>query len=54
MAIKSVLTEKFGLEYPIVLAPMGSIAGGRLAAVFAIASRLQARTPLAGDDSPDN
>ena len=32
MAIKAALTEAFGLKYPIVLAPMGSVAGGRLAA----------------------
>ena len=32
MAIKTALTETFGLKYPIVLAPMGSVAGGRLAA----------------------
>ena len=32
MAINTALTEALGLEYPIVLAPMGSISGGRLAA----------------------
>lgn len=32
MAIKTSLTERFGLEYPVVLAPMGSVSGGRLAA----------------------
>jgi nitronate monooxygenase len=32
VAIKTALTEAFGLKYPIVLAPMGSVAGGRLAA----------------------
>jgi nitronate monooxygenase len=32
VSIRTVLTAKFGLEYPIVSAPMGSIAGGRLAA----------------------
>jgi len=32
MAPKTALTEKFGLEYPIVSAPMGSVSGGRLAA----------------------
>ena len=32
MAIRTALTEAFGLEYPIVLAPMASISGGRLAA----------------------
>ena len=32
MAIRTALTEVFGLKYPIVLAPMASVAGGRLAA----------------------
>jgi nitronate monooxygenase len=32
VAIRTALTEAFGLEYPIVLAPMASISGGRLAA----------------------
>jgi nitronate monooxygenase len=32
VSIRTALTEKFGLEYPIVSAPMGSVAGGRLAA----------------------
>jgi nitronate monooxygenase len=32
MAIRTELTQAFGLEYPIVLAPMGQVAGGRLAA----------------------
>ena len=32
MAIMTALTEAFSLEYPIVLAPMASVAGGRLAA----------------------
>ena len=32
MAIRTALTEKFGLEYPVVSAPMGAVAGGRLAA----------------------
>ena len=27
MAIRTALTEAFGLEYPIVLAPMGQVAG---------------------------
>ena len=31
-AIRTRLTEVFGLEYPVVLAPMGSAAGGELAA----------------------
>src|SRR5919199_3044091 len=32
VAIRTVLTEMFALEYPIVLAPMASVSGGRLAA----------------------
>jgi nitronate monooxygenase len=32
VAIRTALTEAFGLEYPIILAPMASVAGGRLAA----------------------
>jgi nitronate monooxygenase len=32
MAIRTALTERLGLEHPIVLAPMGSVSGGRLAA----------------------
>jgi NAD(P)H-dependent flavin oxidoreductase YrpB (nitropropane dioxygenase family) len=32
VAIKTALTEAFGLKYPIVLAPMASVAGGHLAA----------------------
>jgi nitronate monooxygenase len=32
MAIRTALTEAFGLTYPIVLAPMGQVAGGQLAA----------------------
>lgn len=40
MAIRTVLTETFSLEYPIVLAPMGSVAGGRLAAAVSNAGAL--------------
>jgi nitronate monooxygenase len=40
MSIRSALTELFGLEYPIVLAPMGGIAGGRLAAAVSAAGGL--------------
>jgi nitronate monooxygenase len=32
VAIRTALTEAFGLEYPIVLAPMAAVSGGRLAA----------------------
>ena len=40
MAINPALTEALGLEYPIVLAPMGSISGGRLAAAVSNAGGL--------------
>jgi nitronate monooxygenase len=40
MAIRTALTEAFGLEYPIVLAPMGTVAGGQLAAAVSTASGL--------------
>ncbi|MCA1728152.1 MAG: nitronate monooxygenase [Actinobacteria bacterium] len=40
MAIRTALTEKFGLECPIVLAPMGSVSGGRLAAAVSNAGGL--------------
>ena len=40
MAIRTALTEAFGLEYPIVLAPMGQVAGGRLAAAVSNAGGL--------------
>ncbi|GLP77108.1 2-nitropropane dioxygenase [Mycobacterium antarcticum] len=32
MALRSALTDMFGIDHPIVLAPMGGVAGGRLAA----------------------
>ncbi|MBJ7337416.1 nitronate monooxygenase [Mycolicibacterium sp.] len=32
MTLRTALTELFGLDHPIVLAPMGGVAGGRLAA----------------------
>jgi nitronate monooxygenase len=40
VSIRTALTEKFGLEYPIVSAPMGSVAGGRLAAAVSNAGGL--------------
>ena len=40
MAIRTALTERFGLEYPIVSAPMGAVAGGRLAAAASNAGAL--------------
>ena len=40
MAIRTALTEAFGLEYPMVLAPMASVSGGRLAAAVSNAGGL--------------
>jgi nitronate monooxygenase len=40
MAIRTALTEAFGLEYPIVSAPMGWVSGGRLAAAVSNAGGL--------------
>jgi nitronate monooxygenase len=40
VAIRTALTEKFGLECPIVLAPMGGVSGGRLAAAVSNAGGL--------------
>ncbi len=40
MVIRTALTKAFGLEYPIVLAPMAGIAGGRLAAAVSNAGGL--------------
>ena len=44
MTIRTLLTEAFGLDYPIVLAPMGGVpigaAGGRLAAAVSNAGGL--------------
>ena len=40
MAIRTALTEALGLEYPIVLAPMGSVSGSRLAAAVSNAGGL--------------
>lgn len=40
MTIRTALTEAFGLEYPIVLAPMASVSGGRLAAAVSNAGGL--------------
>ena len=40
MAIRTALTERFGLEYPVVSAPMGAVAGGRLAAAVSNAGAL--------------
>src|SRR5688572_18870383 len=40
MAIRTALTEAFGLAYPIVLAPMGSVSGGELAAAVSNAGGL--------------
>ncbi len=40
MGIRTPLTEAFGLEHPIVLAPMAGVAGGRLAAAVSEAGGL--------------
>ena len=40
MAIRTAVTEAFGLDYPIVLAPMNGISGGRLAAAVSNAGGL--------------
>lgn len=40
MAIRTALTDLFGLEYPIVSAPMGWVSGGRLAAAVSNAGGL--------------
>src|SRR5688500_5949541 len=40
MSIRTALTDIFSLEYPIVSAPMGSVAGGRLAAAVSNAGAL--------------
>ena len=38
--IDTALTRLFGIQHPIVLAPMGSISGGRLAAAVSNAGGL--------------
>jgi nitronate monooxygenase len=40
MAIRTRLTEKLGLEHPIILAPMGIAASGKLAAAVSNAGGL--------------
>jgi nitronate monooxygenase len=40
MPIRTALTEAFGLDVPVVLAPMGRVAGGRLAAAVSNAGGL--------------
>lgn len=40
MSIRTALTKEFGLEYPIVSAPMGGVAGGSLAAAVSNAGAL--------------
>jgi nitronate monooxygenase len=40
MPLKTRLTERFGIEHPILLAPMGMVAGGRLAAAVSNAGGL--------------
>ena len=38
--LRTRLTERFGLDHPVILAPMGSVAGGRLAAAVSEAGGL--------------
>ena len=38
--LRTRLTERFDLDHPIILAPMGSVAGGRLAAAVSKAGGL--------------
>lgn len=40
MAIRTTLTERFGLDYPVVSAPMAQVSGGRLAAAVSDAGGL--------------
>src|SRR5262245_47372764 len=40
MALRTALTEMFGIDHPIVLAPMGGVAGGALAAAVSEAGGL--------------
>ncbi len=40
MTLRTRLTEKLGIDHPVLLAPMGSIAGGRLAAAVSQAGGL--------------
>lgn len=40
MPLRTRLTERFGIEYPIISAPMGVIAGGKLAAAVSTAGGL--------------
>jgi nitronate monooxygenase len=38
--LRTRLTERFKLEHPVVLAPMGFVGGGKLAAVVSAAGSL--------------
>ena len=40
MALQTRLTEKLGITHPVLLAPMGTIAGGRLAGAVSEAGGL--------------
>ncbi|MGH6675070.1 MAG: nitronate monooxygenase, partial [Xanthobacteraceae bacterium] len=40
MTLRTRLTEKLGLRHPVLLAPMGGIAGGRLAGAVSEAGGL--------------
>lgn len=46
--IATVLARMFGLEHPIVLGPMGSVSGGRLAAAVCNAGGLGPVVPIDG------
>jgi nitronate monooxygenase len=40
MALRTRLTEQLGIEHPILFAPMGFVAGGKLAAAVTAAGGL--------------
>ena len=50
MTLRTRLTEKLGIRHPVLLAPMGGIAGGRLAGAVSEAGGLA----LIGDAWSDN
>jgi hypothetical protein len=50
MTIRTAFTAMFGLDYPIVSAPMGGISGGRLAAAVFNLDGERARFQQAGRD----
>jgi nitronate monooxygenase len=52
MAIQTSITKLFGIEHPLLLAPMGSVAGGALAAAVSRAGGLGIIGGGYGDRSP--